>query len=120
MIARHHKELKAVEKTAIEMGMKLVRGSDFSVVFATEGGWEISFEVERYHRSLFDLTITPPDGQGEFSIWLLMKVYSSTNNVDMPIPTLANQLNFLQNEFNGWLCNIYNYKSVYQSFNETQ
>jgi len=105
--------------TALDLGLVRVHDSDFISEFYLKNGWTLALEGERHSHGLM-LYATPPEGNGRFSIWILMRAFEHINKTKLGAPTLSAQLDFIKKEKLFIFNETDNYSSIYNKINNLQ
>jgi hypothetical protein len=112
-----------IKAAAISLGCCKIEEEELIARFTLASGWCIEMECERYHIPSFTINIVEPSQnqkhrQRRFAIWLLMKVFEKKLDIKFGLPSLENQLKFLQNQSNAQLFDVSFYLIEYEELNE--
>ena len=88
MIGDYDEFLGKVKVRLSELGFSLDENTDYMATFSNNTNWSVVFEVERYVRPAFDLSVSV--GGLRFSVWILMRVFNVGSK-----PSLDAQLQFI-------------------------
>ena len=117
MIADYKEIQIELENQICELGFNKTKDEDFLAVYINRKGWTVILEGERYVRPAFDLSIALNSDSEEFSLWILMKVFSQRDSMAEMTPSLTNQLKFLTNNFESLFSEKPWYKEKYDEIN---
>lgn len=105
-----------LKKNVGKLNAVLVYEDELYAEFSLFDGWLLTFDCEQYYGPSFTIGLKNKN-QGNYAVWILMRVFGLLNNVDYGRPTIENQINFVVHEKVSIFYNVPFYKEKYDEIN---